>query len=68
MSIMEIEDQLILNQGSEALKKQFENHCEWCWIYGFGNCDVCKKVYRKYYLPLRIKELRIKNGFLKESE
>lgn len=68
MSIMSIEDQLILNESSEVLKKQFEDHCEWCWTYGYGNCDVCKKVYRKYYLPLRIKELRIKNGYLKESQ
>ena len=31
MSFFTIEDFLILDEGSEVLKKQFENHCDWCW-------------------------------------
>ena len=57
MSFFIIEDCLILDEGSEVLKKQFENHCDWCWGRGFGNCDVCKKAFEKVYRPIRIKEL-----------
>ena len=31
MSFFSIQDFLILDKGSQALKRQFENHCEWCW-------------------------------------
>jgi len=58
-----IEDFLELDKGSEALKKHFERHCDWCWGHGYGNCDVCRKKFNKYYRPMRIKELRIKHGF-----
>ena len=37
MSFFIIEDFLILDKGSEVLKKQFENHCDWCWVHGFGD-------------------------------
>ena len=68
MSIMQIEDYLILDKGSEALKKQFDNYCDWCWGHGYGNCDVCRKIFHRYYIPLRKRELQIKNGLVKESE
>lgn len=67
MSIMQIEDYLILDKGSESLKKQFENYCDWCWGHGYGDCDVCRKIFHRYYIPLRKKELQIKNGLIKES-
>ena len=67
MSFFTIEDFLILDEGSEVLKKQFENHCNWCWGHGFGKCDVCEKAFGKVYRPIRIKELLIKHGF-KEGE
>lgn len=57
MSIFELEDYLILDKGSEALKKQFENYCNWCWGYGFGHCDTCRRRFNKYYIPIRKKEL-----------
>jgi len=31
MSILMIEDQLVIDEGSEVLKTQFENYCNWCW-------------------------------------
>lgn len=42
--------------SSESLKKQFEKYCNWCWGHGYGNCDACRKGYRKLYIPLRISE------------
>lgn len=68
MSIMQIDDNLILDKGSEALKKQFDHYCDWCWGHGYGNCDVCRKVFHRYYIPLRRRELQIKNGLIKESD
>ena len=65
MSFFTIEDPLILDEGSEVLKKQFENHCDWCWGHGFGNCDVCKKAFGKVYRPIRIKELTTKYKTMK---
>lgn len=64
MSIWQIEDELILDEGSEVLKKQFETYCKWCWGHGYGNCDTCKKDFNHYYLPIRIKELQIKNNIV----
>lgn len=68
MSIMLIEDNLVLDSGSEALKRQFDRHCDWCWGHGYGNCDVCRRVFHKYYIPLRKRELQIKNGLIKEDK
>lgn len=62
MSIMYIEDNLVLDKGSEALKKQYEQYCSWCWGHGYGDCDICKKVFHKYYIPMRKMELRKKLG------
>lgn len=42
--------------SSDALKKQFDKFCNWCWGHGYGNCDVCKRGYHKLYIPLRIAE------------
>lgn len=56
MSIRLIEENLILDEGSQVLKKQYEAHHEWCWYHGYGNCDVCRKIFHKYYIPLRIAE------------
>ena len=56
MSIMQIEDNLVLDRGSQALKEQFDNYCNWCWGHGYGNCDVCRKIFRRYYTPMRIAE------------
>lgn len=42
--------------SSEHLKNQFDKYCDWCWEYGCGNCDSCKKDYHKLYIPLRISE------------
>ena len=68
MSFFTIEDFLILDEGSEALKKQFENHCNWCWGHGYGNCDVCKKTFGRVYRPMRIKELTAKYKTMKGGE
>lgn len=68
MSIFEIEDFLILDKGSEALKKQFENYCNWCWGHGYGHCDTCRKVFNKYYIPIRKKELIDKMNKRKQNE
>lgn len=57
MSFSTIKDFLDLDNGSEALKKHFETHCEWCWGHDYGNCDVCRKAFNKIYRPMRIKEL-----------
>ena len=65
MSIIEIEDVLELNKGSEVLKKQFDNYCDWCWGHGFGKCTTCKKIFHKYYIPIRKKELQVKLGLTK---
>ena len=61
MSIMMIEDQLITD-NLEVLENQFTGHCEWCWGHGYGNCDNCKRLYHKYYIPLKIAELQKKNN------
>lgn len=50
------------DKGSEILKTQFENYCSWCWGHGYGNCDMCKQVYHRYYIPIRKKELQEKLG------
>lgn len=42
--------------SSDALKKQFDKFCDWCWGHGYGDCDVCHKGYHKLYIPLRIAE------------
>ena len=42
--------------SSDALKKQFDKFCNWCWGHGYGNCDVCKRGCHKLYIPLRIAE------------
>lgn len=57
MSFFTIQDYLILDKGSQALKRQFERHCNWCWGHGYGNCDVCKRAFGKVYRPMRIREL-----------
>ena len=62
-----IEDFLILDEGSEVLKKQFENHCDWCWVHGFGDCDICKKAFNRVYRPIRIKELTEKYKTMKSE-
>ena len=49
------------------LKKQFENHCEWCWGHGFGDCDICKKAFNRVYRPIRIKELTEKYKTMKSE-
>lgn len=67
MSIMSIEDFLVLDEGSEVLKRQFEKYCDWCWGHGYGNCDVCRKKFNKYYIPIRKRELQIKNGLILEN-
>lgn len=67
MSFFDIKDFITLDKGSETLKKHFDNHCNWCWHHGYGNCDLCKKAFHKYYIPLRKRELQIKNGLIKES-
>ena len=55
-----MEDQLITNQGSAALKEQFDLYHDWCWCHGYGDCDICKKVFNKYYIPIRKRELQVK--------
>nr|DAO43709.1 MAG TPA: UDP zinc-binding RING-finger protein [Caudoviricetes sp.] len=62
MSIMQIEDNLILDSGSQALKNQFDRYCDWCWGHGYGNCDICRKIFRRYYTPIRIAEKQIELG------
>lgn len=57
MSFFTIQDYLILDKGSQALKRQFERHCNWCWGHGYGNCDVCKRAFGRVYRPMRIREL-----------
>ena len=42
--------------SSDALKKQFDKFCDWCFGHGYGDCDVCRKEYHKLYIPLRIAE------------
>ena len=67
MSFFTIEDFLILDEGSEVLKKQFENHCDWCWGHSFGDCDICKKAFNRVYRPIRIKELTEKYKTIKNE-
>ena len=62
-----IKDFLILNEGSEVLKKQFENHCDWGWGHSFGDCDICKKAFNRVYRPIRIKELTEKYKTMKNK-
>lgn len=57
MSFVTIKDYLVTDMGSEVLKKQFDNHCNWCWGHGFGNCDTCRKAFNRVYRPIRIAEL-----------
>jgi len=64
MSIMEIEENLILDEGSQVLKDQFDMYCNWCWGHGYGSCDVCRKVFNHYYVPIRIAELQKKNNII----
>lgn len=56
MSMMQFEDFIVLDKGSQVLRIQFERHCEWCWKHGYGYCDICRKRFHKYYIPLRIAE------------
>lgn len=56
MSILTIKDFLVLDKGSQVLKTQFDNHCSWCWGHGEGNCNLCRKQFMKYYIPMRIAE------------
>lgn len=57
------------HKNSFELKEHFKSYCEWCWGHGFGDCDVCKKIYHKLYIPLRKKELQMKCGLIEaESE
>lgn len=60
MSFFTIKDYLVLDEGSQALKRQFEHHCNWCWSHGYGNCDRCEKAFGKLYRPMRIRELTAK--------
>lgn len=69
MSLMLDREYFEHHTNSQELKEHFESYCDWCWGHGFGNCDACKKTYRKLYIPLRKKELLIKNGLMQaESE
>lgn len=54
--------------NSIELKEHFENYCNWCWYHGYGNCDACKKIYNKIYIPIRKRELQEKLGLLKGGE
>lgn len=42
--------------SSSILKSHFDSYCSWCWGHGFGNCDICRREYRKLYIPMRIAE------------
>lgn len=56
MSFFIIEDFLILDEGSEVLKKQFENHCEWCW-----GMVLVTAIYVRKHLMEFIDQLELKN-------
>lgn len=64
MSIVTIKDNLILDKSSKELKDQFQNYCNWCWGHGYGNCDICKRIFNKYYIPIRKIELQEKLGLV----
>ena len=68
MSILQIEENLILDEGSEVLKRQFDNYCNWCWGHGYGNCDMCKKIFNHYYVPIKIKELQSRNNIVCDKQ
>lgn len=68
MSLILDEDYFTGHKTSKELKEHFKDYCDWCWGHGYGNCDECKKIYRKLYIPLRKKELQIKLGLRHESE
>ena len=54
--------------NSIDLEEHFKVYCEWCWRHGYGNCDACRKIYNKLYIPLRKKELQIKNGLIETDK
>jgi len=60
MAFWNIEDGLVLDEGSEVLHNQFKDYCSWCWGHGYGDCDECRKYYRRLYNPIRIEELKQK--------
>lgn len=68
MSLIMDENYFTDHKTSQDLKQHFETYCEWCWGHGYGNCDACRKIYNKLYIPLRKKELQIKLGLRHESE
>lgn len=68
MSLMTCESYFADHKTSQDLKQHFETYCEWCWGHGYGNCDTCRKIYHKLYIPLRKRELQLKLGLIKESE
>ena len=39
--------------SSDALKKQFDKFCDWCWGHGYGDCDVDKVVEQFKKLKMR---------------
>lgn len=53
---------------TQDLKEHFEAYCKWCWGHGYGNCDACRKIYNKLYIPLRKRELQLKLGLIDESD
>ena len=55
MSFFTIEDFLILDEGSEVLKKQFENHCNWCWGMVLANVMYARKPLGEFTDQLELK-------------
>ena len=69
MSLMADREYFEGHTNSKELEEHFKKYCEWCWYHGFGNCDVCEKIYHELYIPLRKRELQIKCGLIDaESE
>ena len=69
MSLMLDREYFEHHTSSQELKEHFNKYCDWCWGHCYGSCVVCKRIYRKLYIPLRKKELQIKCGLIKpESE
>lgn len=68
MSLMADKEYFEHHTNSQDLKEHFNKYCGWCWGNGYGDCDMCRKIYCKLYIPLRKKELQIKHGFLKGDE
>lgn len=64
MSWFDIEDFAKVDGPSTDLMNHFNTHCSWCSAHRSDNCKSCMKAFGKVYRPLRIKELRIKHGFL----